>query len=155
MRRSTSLLLMMDFKGGSAADSRRLNTFLGYNRLAKTPVLRILTNTSSVYLLCIISDNQQLKQVLSVYQIHCEFFLTSCQQDRFSASALNGHCICQKQKVWNAERDLSVKLKSSTFSLTTQPWTHHTILPTHPSTDIKQNLRPGFPNAMLFLTKRF
>lgn len=51
MRRSTSLLLMMDFKSGSSSDSRRLNTFLGDNRLAKTPILRIFNK----HILCVLT----------------------------------------------------------------------------------------------------
>lgn len=154
MRRNTSVVLMMDLRNCSASDSGRLSTFQINNRLSKTLINHILTYTPSLCILCkhlqtIISPNK----CSSVYQMHCEVFHATFQQDRFSALALNGYCIHQSQKKFE------VQTGTLPLNYSCLPFADNTALnpslPTHLFTDIKQNLRPGSLMHMLFLTKRF
>lgn len=147
MRRNTSVVLMMDLRNSSASDSGIRSTFQINNRLAKTLIHRILTYTSSVYVLykhlqTIASANK----CSSVYQMHCGVFFFFFIPDRFSALPLNGHCIHHSQKVWSTKETPLLNYSCLPFADNTalNPPPQHTHPPFHWHQTEPQT---WFPNA--------
>lgn len=154
MRRNTSVILMIDFRNISASDTGRLSAFRN-NRLAKTLIHFILTNKPSVCLLCNIFKQSPAQTITPLFNAMWDFSCIFAKNKKFYVLVLNGHCIHQSQKSLKCKKDPSIRLQLSTFcwqqslELTTPSYPHPPFHwhQTEPQT--------WFPNAMLFLTKRF